>query len=682
MSNYQKYLKYKKKYLDLQIQKGGYFILKDNGFNKFSLNFDIFNELNLLLKSKFNFEMDKNRTIINNTFLKTPYFKNLNIYYKFGNIKSDNKIIFNSLDISKLRNNLEYHLDCYIILLNTKAIITRNRDNFELFINTNFDKQIGGSTTYSIDILTAIVIDSKFKKKAQTNPRLNTILNITNKYKSKILGGSSIFDYSDLDLDDDGFKSDNIGYGAGAGAGADSDAGSNVDLGADFGNIIDKEKMREERDKIIQRLYEMREEITEEFYLEKNHNEFVDKIVKEYIILMKKIEYFDNILYDFNNKLIEEYKNLNVPLNDVYEMNYEIDYNDAFSKIYDDYIYLDYTDDVYRDDGYIDDGYRDEKIKNPFTEFFDSIKPDFEKNKRILNELYNKERLNPKHHIFNNSLIDKNKTINELKINPLLVLNNHGKLIDGSITLEPGQKIICLKYFTFSYSFLKNIKQFEVKLFKENKAFDNLTYLSNLSNLKLGGYEEYDVFKHKYAIYDGNIAESRVISNMVFSPLEQRLLTSNENISRLTKKVPISNVRYNELYHLLGGLYQAPILFTNFKNKEKLNLDKIFKKDIIDIKELNKHRQLFSDPTNNKINLHGRSDILEYNYTTNNYYKPASKFDKKNTLKHILDDLKCNGIDKFTLIIFACQNINLSKDISEYKYFDLNQYMNHLSQTT
>jgi hypothetical protein len=150
----EKYLKYKKKYLELQ--KGGN-IITDNGFNQFKSLVDLFNNLNKLLKTNFNFEMNPNRTQLN--IPKQLRLSSSNMYYKLSNVRDGNKMVFGetlSL-IDRITKNLKYKIK----LINSKAVILKVNDNYRLSINLKDEIQIGGAQTYSIEMLIIIITNEE-----------------------------------------------------------------------------------------------------------------------------------------------------------------------------------------------------------------------------------------------------------------------------------------------------------------------------------------------------------------------------------------------------------------------------------------------------------------------------------------------------------------------------------------
>jgi hypothetical protein len=142
-----------------------------------------------------------------------------------------------------------------------------------------------------------------------------------------------------------------------------------------------------------------------------------------------------------------------------------------------------------------------------------------------------------------------------------------------------------------------------------------------------------------------------------------------------------------KLHSLTSGFYQIPATFKKRRDSDiegfNLNLEKIFKTHKIDTKELNNHIDLFTDENDPyKISLYGRSDILATEYDIKNqdqdaYYVP-SDFIKGIQLKDIIDYLELKGINKFTIIIVSCKNLDESKVPSNFKYFSLNEYLEYI----
>jgi hypothetical protein len=527
----EKYLKYKKKYLELQ--KGGN-IMTDNGFNEFKSFVGLFNDLNKLLKTNFNFEMNPNRTEID--IPKQLRLSSSNMYYKLSNVRDGNKIIFGETSslIDRITKNIEYKIK----LINSKAVILKDNDNYRLSINLKDEIQIGGAQTYSIEMLIIII----------TNER--------RQYR--------LVRYGDFDGDIVGdFDGDIVG-----------------DFDGDIvGEVVTRPPKLSQEELRIKR--------------EKNNRDLNIKILKEISL----------------------------------------------------------------------------------------------------------SRENRGRHIDNYGLIDKAKTLDELKNNKLFLINVHGSVMKDNITLKPGQRVIVLKYFTLFYLLPREVAKLIIPLFTEHtRQFDKILYLNNIGGIKIGDQTRESKFYRKYGIYDGNIDESRTLPNMIFTPLEQRDIKIH-----LDKRMYGSldregiNTRFEEnpsLYDIRGGIMEVPITFTNRMTGEKLNLKNIFdfKNKKINIPELRKHNVLFTgnshiimyDKIRRKriLSLTGNSDILKLQYDTPQIYISPHDFVRGTRLDSIIRNLEERGIDKFTLFITSCKEIKYSDpqsdQIGDYKYFDLKDYMDSL----
>ena len=309
---------------------------------------------------------------------------------------------------------------------------------------------------------------------------------------------------------------------------------------------------------------------------------------------------------------------------------------------------------------------------------------------KILNKMIRKEQSRPVYHLSDYSLIDKEITKNQLKDNKLLLISSHGNIIkNDDIVLKPGQRIISLKYFTFYYKLPIVIQRFILKLFREWPEFDKLSFLSELAKIKIGDKKIDNKFYRKYGIYDGNIEQSKTLPNMIFEPLEQinifKYLSKPMKKSivtmpiRLKNKVDLDFIRDPSLYSLDGGIMEVPISFKHNVTGNKLDLTKIFndKKNKLEISELEKHRDLFTNLTG-KLVLNGNSEILKNNYSTSQFYISPHDFKEGITLKKLISDLEERGINQFTIFITACKNADIIKLTYRYKYFDLKEYMEHL----
>jgi hypothetical protein len=140
----------------------------------------------------------------------------------------------------------------------------------------------------------------------------------------------------------------------------------------------------------------------------------------------------------------------------------------------------------------------------------------------------------------------------------------------------------------------------------------------------------------------------------------------------------VFNLDKLSLYLIFGGILEVPISFTHNSTGEKLDLTKIFKEDKIDIDEIKKHPQLFSD-IYGKLNLNPRSDILKNNYHTPQIYISPHDLVGGTTLKDIINDLESRGINQFTIFITTCKYYD-SDTTEQYKYFDLKEYMDYLKR--
>lgn len=311
-------------------------------------------------------------------------------------------------------------------------------------------------------------------------------------------------------------------------------------------------------------------------------------------------------------------------------------------------------------------------------------------NLKMLNKMIRKELAKPAYHIFYYEFIDKELTKTQLKENKLFLVSSHGSIIkDDEIILKPGQRIISMKYFTIYYELAIVIQKFILKLYREWPEFDKLSFLSELAKIKIGNQRMDNVFYRKYGIYDGNIEQSKRLPNMNFTPLEQVNIFNylskpmQKSITtmprRYRNKLDLNFIQNPSLYSIDGGIMEVPISFEHNETGNKLDLTKIFddKKNRLDVNELEKHRELFSN-SEDKLVLNANSEILKNNYSTPQFYISPHDFIEGITLKKLISDLEERGINQFTIFITTCKKADDIKITRRYRYFDLKDYMDYL----
>jgi hypothetical protein len=551
----EKYLKYKKKYLELQQEKN---LMKNNGFNSFS---NLFSELNLLLKTNFNFEMNPNRTSID----IPNIFRNLNMYFKFGNIKDGNKLVFNQNELDLIIKNITEKLEHRIKLFKTKAVILKDNDNYRLSINKI---QIGGAQTFSIELVILIITNEK--KEVKSEQKVDSEIEGEQKVDSEIEGEQKV-----------GFEIE-----------GEQKVGFEIEGEQKVGFEIEGEQ----------------------------------KVGFE----------------------IEGEQKVGFEIEGEQKVGFEIE------------------------------GYQNNLDLIEFRK----------RNLLILNNKIAQEKNYPIHHIQDYSLINKELTKNQLRLNKLFFISAHGVILrDDDIRLKPGQRVISLKYFTLYYELPIVVLRFIFPLFREWPAFDILSFLTQLGGIKIGDQRLDSKFYRKYGIYDGNIEESSKLPNMIFTPLEQidiksYLFKEMWNNETIKKKINLNFEENLTLFHLDGGIKEVPISFTHKITGKKLDLSKIFdfKRRKINLKELSNHKELFQK--NGKLTLNGNSNILRIRYTTPQFYISPHLFRDGITLRNIIDRLEARGINEFTIFISSCKELSDIEISKKYRYFDLKEYMESLRESS